>query len=76
VSAASTGTGSMTVWLNGQPRAIEAPLTLAALLEAVGAPREGFAVERNGAIVRKRDHAATALADGDRVELVTLVGGG
>jgi thiamine biosynthesis protein ThiS len=66
----------MTVWLNGQPRAVEPPLTLASLLEAVGAPREGVAVERNGAIVRRRDHVVTALADGDRIELVTLVGGG
>jgi sulfur carrier protein len=34
------------------------------------------AVERNGEIVPRSAHAATLLADGDRVEIVVAVGGG
>jgi thiamine biosynthesis protein ThiS len=34
------------------------------------------AVERNLQIVPRARHGETALADGDRLEVVTLVGGG
>jgi sulfur carrier protein len=34
------------------------------------------AVERNGDIVPRGLHAATELADGDRLEIVVAVGGG
>ena len=34
------------------------------------------AVERNGEIVPRSAHAATLLADGDRLEIVVAVGGG
>lgn len=37
---------------------------------------ERVAVEVNGAIVRRRDRLQHPLHDGDRVEIVTLVGGG
>ncbi|BBK42640.1 thiamine biosynthesis protein ThiS [Allostella vacuolata] len=42
----------------------------------VGTDRPGIAVARNGELVRRRDWAATALADGDQVEIVTARGGG
>ena len=35
-----------------------------------------FAVEVNGALAPRRRFAEHVLADGDRVEIVTLVGGG
>jgi thiamine biosynthesis protein ThiS len=34
------------------------------------------AVERNKVIVRRAEHATTALADRDRLEVVTFFGGG
>jgi sulfur carrier protein len=34
------------------------------------------AVEVNRRLVRRAEHASTRLAEGDRVEVVTLVGGG
>jgi thiamine biosynthesis protein ThiS len=37
---------------------------------------DAVAVERNGALVRRRDWAAARLAAGDAVEVVTFVGGG
>ncbi len=39
-------------------------------------PSFGSAVELNGAVVRKAEHAVTLLKEGDRLEVVRLVGGG
>lgn len=46
------------------------------LLRELDLPESRVAVERNRAIVRKADYAGTALAEGDRIEIVTFVGGG
>ena len=67
---------SLTVTLNGEPRAVPAGTTVAALLEALEIPPRGSAVERNRELVPRREHADTPLAAGDRIEIVTLVGGG
>ena len=64
------------VTLNGEPRAVPAGTTVAALLEALEIPPRGSAVERNRELVPRREHADTPLAAGDRIEIVTLVGGG
>ncbi|ACL62254.1 sulfur carrier protein ThiS [Methylobacterium nodulans] len=37
---------------------------------------QGFAIALNGAVVRRQDWAATALAEGDRVEIVRAMQGG
>jgi thiamine biosynthesis protein ThiS len=66
----------MEIILNGQPRQLEAGATIAALLEALGLDPRQLAVERNLELVPRAEHARTALAPGDRVEVVTLVGGG
>jgi sulfur carrier protein len=62
--------------VNGAPREVDPGTTIAALLRALALPPEQVAVERNGALVRRADHAAAALCDGDVLEIVTLVGGG
>lgn len=64
------------VHVNGAPRQVQAGATLAELLRAVGAPEQGVAVEVNQAIVRRADHATRRVAAGDRIEVVSLVGGG
>lgn len=66
----------MTVLVNGEARGVLPGTTVAALLEALGLARERVAVERNGRIVPRGEHEVTRLADGDRLEVVTLVGGG
>ncbi|MGE0708857.1 MAG: sulfur carrier protein ThiS [Planctomycetota bacterium] len=66
----------MRVKVNGETQELEEGTTLAELLERLAAPRQGIAVELNAAIVRKAEHASTRLNDGDRVEIVGLVGGG
>ncbi|TWT94781.1 sulfur carrier protein ThiS [Botrimarina colliarenosi] len=66
----------MTIHLNGEPRDVPDGLTIAGLLELLEVRMKGVAVERNLDVVPRVEHAATALAEGDRVEVVTLVGGG
>ncbi|HMX16427.1 MAG TPA: sulfur carrier protein ThiS, partial [Rhodocyclaceae bacterium] len=46
------------------------------LLASRGLAGKKVAVERNGEIVPKSRHAETALADGDKLEIVVAVGGG
>jgi sulfur carrier protein len=62
--------------LNGAVRRFPDALTVAALLEAEGLLGKRVAVERNGEIVPKSRHAATAVAAGDQLEIVVAVGGG
>ena len=64
------------VTVNGQPEALQAELTVLALLESRGLVGKRLAVERNGEIVPKARHADVKLADGDRLEIVVAVGGG
>ena len=62
--------------VNGEPRRLEAPATLADLLAGLGLDARGVVVELNRSIVRRPQLADTRLADGDVVELVHFVGGG
>lgn len=66
----------MQVVVNGEVREVPDGATVEALLRAVGLAGRPVAVERNLEIVPKSAHAATVLADGDRIEIVTMVGGG
>src|ERR1700688_19186 len=65
-----------TLTINGESRTLPDPLTAAQLLERLGYDRRRVAVEVNGAVVPLARHGEEALADGDHVEVVTLVGGG
>ena len=67
---------AVTLTVNGEPREVPAGTTVAALLETLNVPPRGSAVERNRELVPRRDHPSTTLEAGDRVEVVTLVGGG
>ncbi len=74
--AATTQPQTLKLLVNGEPRTADVGDTVADLLAALKLPRETVAVERNLAIVRRADHATTALQDGDVIELVQFVGGG
>jgi thiamine biosynthesis protein ThiS len=67
---------SIQIWVNGEPRSLPSGTTVRGLLDYLGAPREGVAVERNRVLVKRADHEATAVENGDRLEVVTFVGGG
>jgi sulfur carrier protein len=62
--------------INGAARRLDAPLSVAVLLEREGLAGKRLAVERNGEIVPKSRHADTLLAAGDKLEIVVAVGGG
>ena len=66
----------MNILLNGQPREEPAELTVAELLARLKLPPRGIAVELNQQIVPRSRHAEQKLRDGDRIEIVSLVGGG
>lgn len=66
----------MKLTINGESREFPIPLTVTALLDELGLAGKRIAVERNGEIVPKSRHAETALADGDKLEIVIAVGGG
>ena len=62
--------------VNGEPREIAAGSNAADLVAAAGLAGRPLAVEINERIVPRRDLAGCMLHDGDRIEIVTLVGGG
>jgi thiamine biosynthesis protein ThiS len=64
------------ILLNDQPREIESSTTLEELLAALEVEPARVAIELNRALVRRGEFPTTRLASGDRLELVTLVGGG
>ena len=53
-----------------------AATTIETLVSLLGLDRRKLAVERNLEIVPRSAFGATALADGDRIEIVAFVGGG
>lgn len=65
----------VTLQVNGKTRTLDEGTTVNQLLEKLGLHTAVCAVEVNKAIVRKPDRDAP-LAEGDTVEIVTLVGGG
>lgn len=66
----------MQIVVNGEPRDVADGTTVEALLADLGIDRRRIAVERNREIVPRAQHGATPLAPGDRIEIVTMVGGG
>ena len=68
---------SLSLTINGENRP-SAAANVAALLEEenVKLDAKGVAVALNGAVVRKTEWHATALADGDTVEIVKPFSGG
>jgi sulfur carrier protein len=62
--------------INGEIRQFPDALTVTGLILQLGYTGKRIAVERNGEIVPKSQHAVTPLASGDQLEIVVAVGGG
>ena len=62
--------------LNGEARAFDAPITIAALLATLGLETRKVAVERMEEIVPRSVYAETWLQSGDALEIVHFIGGG
>lgn len=66
----------LSITVNGTPRTVPGPISLAGLLEHLGLDPRTVVVERNRTIVRRPSLAETPVAEGDVIELVHFVGGG
>jgi thiamine biosynthesis protein ThiS len=62
--------------INGETRSVVEGTTVAGLIGELGLADRRVAVERNREVVPRAQHASTVLVAGDRLELVTFVGGG
>jgi thiamine biosynthesis protein ThiS len=62
--------------VNGEEKQIPDGATIPDLLEILELKPERLAVEVNRRIIRRASWEVTALAAGDRVEIVNFVGGG
>lgn len=65
-----------TVLMNGEPRACEMGEPLLLFLERQGIHPKLIAIEYNGEILHRQFWELTCLKGGDRLEIVTIVGGG
>ena len=73
---ASANCSAVTITINGETREVAEGSTVDALLDALGARRDGTAVALNDDVVPRGRHTAMALHDGDRVEIIVAVAGG
>jgi len=67
---------SIAIELNGEPLTVPEGATVADLLQQLGKDSRYLAVERNFELVPRTRHRECVLQPQDRVEIVTLVGGG
>ena len=66
----------MTIQLNGEQREVPDGLDLAGLIEWLELPADRVAVERNLEVVKRANWNETRIENGDRLEIVRMVGGG
>jgi sulfur carrier protein len=66
----------MRLIVNGTEHDAPDGTSVAGLVERLGLSGQACAAEVNRELVPRREQAGRVLRDGDRVELVTLVGGG
>ena len=71
-----TEAATITLQLNGIDTCVEHGTTLGGLIDRKGIERKMIAVEYNGEILPRHAYDATILNDGDRLEVVQMVGGG
>jgi sulfur carrier protein len=66
----------ITLQVNGETHDCPSPINLPELLTRLGLNPRLVAVEYNGEILHRQYWANTRLQDSDRLEIVTIVGGG
>ena len=66
----------MELQVNGESRTAIADISIAELLAKLGVTARHVAVEVNQQLVPRAEHHSYKLAEGDQLEIVTLVGGG
>lgn len=66
----------MEVTVNGEVRRVPEETTAARLVELLELAGRRYAMEINGQLLPKAQHAGHRLSPGDRIEIVQAVGGG
>jgi sulfur carrier protein len=66
----------ITLQVNGETKTCEAELNVPKFLESLGMNPRLVAVEYNGEILHRQFWEETEVKNGDRLEIVTIVGGG
>ena len=66
----------MVIQLNGEQRDVEAGITVAGVLQYLGIRLDQVAVEVNLEIMEKGGFEVQILREGDRVEVMSFIGGG
>lgn len=66
----------VTITVNGDFRTVSSKTKLPQLLEEMGLNPRLLAVEYNGEILHRQFWQETEIVDGDKLEIVTIVGGG
>jgi thiamine biosynthesis protein ThiS len=64
------------IQLNGEAKQIDAESTVQHLLESVNLHERRVAVMRNDEIVPRASYRETKLSDSDKIEIISLAGGG
>jgi sulfur carrier protein len=64
------------IQVNGKARSVAGGTSVDAFVAELGLRPEVVAIEVNEELVRRAERGRTILKDGDRLEVVTLVGGG
>jgi thiamine biosynthesis protein ThiS len=67
---------SITLTVNGRERTLPGEISLPDLLSELGVDRRMVAVAHNGDVIPRATYDGVVLHDGDRVEVVRMVGGG
>ena len=66
----------LNITVNGEKKQLADGATVEDLLQQMDVRRDYLAVERNKSIVPRTEYKETPLANGDVIEIVSLVGGG
>ena len=66
----------MNILLNNKPEKLFNGLTIKKLLEQKNIKNKYFAIEINRKIIPKSKHDSYVIKDGDKIEIITAIGGG
>lgn len=68
--------GMITLTVNGKQQSFESEKTIRTLLEELGLANKRLAVEVQGVIVPRSEHADFNLVNGSSIEIIEAIGGG
>lgn len=66
----------MILTVNGEQKEYGRISSVSGLIELLGVDKHGSAVEINGRILKQEEWPEAVLNDGDKIEIITFVGGG